>query len=208
MEFHPGMALWVEMVYLLVLAALALWAWRWYRQLTPPGTGAMVGRLTSKRSFLVWLGLGMMVPTLFFVWFAVAMFQTPWNSERLSGTEAQRIIRERSDAKITLQQYKGAPKHLWIERPESRKRVAYWTEADDATLAVLTATKHPYQTTEYADVALPMRWLPLLSMFVVPIGGVLLLRRPWKCAIDRPEVEVEKAETNAPGRSPCAWLWR
>ena len=192
-----GMPWGVVLIYPLALAALAVWVWRWRRALSHSGTDTKASATPSNKTFFVWLGLGMIVPVLVFLFFVVGMVQEPLTNQRLSSAEAQELIATRSDATILLEQYKGAPKRIWIRLPENSRRIEYWAPADESTVAVLTKSGHTHQTIEFRDPGLAKRWLPLLSMFVVPIGGVMLLRRPWRRDFYGQEVEVRKSETVA-----------
>jgi RNA polymerase sigma factor (sigma-70 family) len=194
-----GMPTWLGMIYPLVLAALGLWVWRWWRGLAGPETITKESVRALKRSLFVWLGLGMILPALMFVLFMIAMFQGPLTSERISGEQARRIIAERSDAQFTVEQYKGVPRHLWIKLPENRRRVEFWTPAEPTTLSQLSKSGRNSKSMEFHETALPVRWLALLSLFLVPIGAVILIRRPWRQEFDRQETGAvrQRPERNA-----------
>ncbi|HTS19426.1 MAG TPA: sigma-70 family RNA polymerase sigma factor [Verrucomicrobiae bacterium] len=185
---------WLGLLYPFVGVALAIWAFRWWRDSFRQETSAKPPLMTSNKSFFTWLGLGMVIPTLLSVLFALALFRGPLTAQRIPGEEAQKIIAERSDAQIRLQTYKGAPKTIWIRLPENRRRVEFWTPAEEPTLSALTRSGRTYTSFEFYEHLLPMRWLALLSLFLTPIGIVILLGRPWRNASGQPETEVPTIE--------------
>ncbi|HVM59519.1 MAG TPA: sigma-70 family RNA polymerase sigma factor [Verrucomicrobiae bacterium] len=190
------LGLWLRPMYPLVLVALAIWAFRWWRDSFGRRTEAAAPVTTSSRSFLGWLALGMVIPTFLSALLIIALFQGPLTCQRLSGEQAQKIIAERSDAQITLGQYKGVPRIILIRLPETWRTVEFWVRADEPTLSALTKSGRKYRPFEYNDTDAPlsMRWLPVLSLFLAPIGFVLLLGRPWRYQPDRPEINAPATE--------------
>jgi len=179
---YERLTLWLGLLYPLVLGATALWLWRWWRELCQrqPDT-AEPGRLV-RRHFAVWLGLGMSVPAFFVATFLIGLFQKPLSAERLTPAEAQQIVSERGDASYKVRQARDGSKTLWIKLPEHSARVACWTPADESILALLAQHNISYPTRvegrDYEVLGTPGRWLVLLSFFVAPVGGVILLR--WR----------------------------
>jgi RNA polymerase sigma factor (sigma-70 family) len=189
-----GLPAWLTLMYPLVAAALAIWAFRWWRETFHHEARRTAPAITSDRSFFTWLGLGMAIPAVLFVVFVIALFQGPLTARGMSEEEARKIIAERSDAQIRLELYKGVPKHIWIRLPENWRRVEFCTAADEPTLAALTRSGRSYRSFELHEPPLAMRWLPLLSLFLSPIGVVLLSGRPWRHEPDRGEIEAPIAE--------------
>jgi RNA polymerase sigma factor (sigma-70 family) len=204
--FYHGLTLWLGLIYPLVLAALAIWIWRWWRELPRQETDTKEPERTSKKSFFVWLGLGMIVPAYFFVVFGYAvinqaMNQATWTGQGLSGAEAQKMITEHKDAKFRLEQYKDGSKTLWIYLPENGRHFGFRTPADDSTLALLAENKIVCPTyvegCDFGQLGAPMRLLPLLSFFIAPLGAVILLRWPGKHKCYRQGTDAQQAQRSA-----------
>ncbi len=180
---YQALTLWMGLIYALVPGAVAAWLWRWWRETRLPEATQGTVRNATGRRFLLWLGLGMLVPACFFGVFGYAIaFQSSLSGERLSGTEFQRIISEHKDAEFTVTQYQNGSKVLSVRLPESRR--LFFTRANQALLGLLAEDHVAYKTTvagrDFDQLGAPWRLAGLLGFFVVPAGLAILLRRPWR----------------------------
>ena len=196
------MGLWLGLLYFFVPAALATWIWRWWRALRQPQMEAQQPVQPLKKRFALWFTLGMIPPACFFAMFLYGMlFQCTWTSRTISEAEAQRIVAERKDATFRIEQYENGSQYLWIRLPEDGRRVELCLPADESTLALLARNHIAYSTSvqgrDYGQLGAPWRLLGLLSFFVVPIGAVILLRRPWRHLSRQQETEIRRDERAA-----------
>ncbi len=179
--------------YWTVAMALVIWAWQRRRDPHRPVAEAMETIQTAKKSYTVWVTLGMIGPALIIAMFLFALFSPSHllSAKYVPEAEARRIVSERKDAHFTVHQQRDGSKSLEIVLPENR-RIALWTPLHDSLLAVLTEKGIAYLTLvedrDYHNGGY-RGWLVLLSTFIVVAGTVLLLRQPGmqnKCRQDQP----------------------
>ena len=183
--YHPGTTWFLRLLYPMVLAALVLWLGRWWHGLRHDDAEKGAFDQPLKKRFATWMTLGMLVPGLLCGNLLYAMvFQQTWTSQSLPAAQAQQIFTSRKDAEVWLEEYTSGTKTIRIRLPESRRQVAYFTPADDATFAVLQQSGTAYKTLvegrDFIDDGLTWHGLILLSIFVTSMGGVVLAGRPWE----------------------------
>lgn len=146
----------------------------------------------------------MAVPTVFLAIFLYAMiFQSTWTTQLISEAQLQSIVATRQDATYWVDQDENGSKTLFIKLPENGRRVELCRPLDAPTLTLLD--KHGVKYPTYIEgqdnevLGLPGRLLGLLSFFMVPIGTVILMQRPWQHAFRRREAEIQRDERIAKG---------
>ena len=208
---HPGllqrMTYWLELIYPVVGVAVGIWFWRWWRGLTDAETAINEPPRPQRQRFALWFVLGWVLPAGFCGLFLYnTMFQTTLTNRRLSAVEMQKLITERQDAHLRMTQYADGAKWLWVKLPEDGRRIEYWTRVDDATLALLAARKIAYPISvegrDFIETMAPLDraawgWLTLLSCFIAPVGGMLLLRWPGRARLPLPESDPARTERTA-----------
>jgi RNA polymerase sigma factor (sigma-70 family) len=201
---YSGVAtLWLRLLYPAVLVALIIWIGRWWQGLRHGEADKSSFDELLKKRFAIWLALGLLVPALFGGEFLCgAVFSATWSSQRLDANQAQQMLGSRKDAEVFLKEYASGTKELTIRLPESRRRVAYFTEADAATLAALAGSGITYKTLveghDFVDTGLTWHALILLSVFVAAMGGMVIAGHPWQQRFFvRQEAEVRQDERAA-----------
>ena len=174
-----AMSAWIGLMYPLLLWALAVWTWRWWRDLPGRVSAGSEPATTSRRRFATWIGLGTLVPAVLFgaSLFGI-FFGSIWQDQRLPVAEAERMIAERRDATFSVSVYEGDAKTLWIRLPEKSRLFRFSAPADDHTLELL-AKNHVNYATNHQDRGLGKltTLLMLLSaFFLAPAGTTLLLQ--------------------------------
>ena len=184
-KLYQAMSFWMGLIYVLVAVALALWLWRWSRESSRPGLRDPELPQATRKRFLVWFALGMLLPAGQFGWSLYDLaFTATLSTQHLTGAEFQKIVHERKDAQFSVSQYENGRKTLIIKLPESRRRVAYLAPADDVILAVLAENHISYKThiagRDLDVLGMPVKMLVFLSFVLAPAGSVTLLTRPWR----------------------------
>ncbi len=183
-----GGKLWLDLFCTAVLAALALWMRRWWRDLScQEAERREHGRLPRKRIF-VWLSLGIIGPACLsgvFLWGMLWQTLGSRSEKRLSDAEVQNVITERKDARFCVWRGWDGSKTLHIALPEDRGRFSLRAAANDSTLKLLNRNSVDYTAVRVASCeAWPFGWL--LAFFIAPMGAVVLLRQigkgQWKTA--------------------------
>ena len=142
-HFLAGMKIWLDVLYGVVVAALALWIWQRRKSRRQETAGPAAG--ARVKNIFIWsVALAMIVAASFF---ALAVSDTNWKIDRISTAEAQKIIEEKSqDAQFFVMRfhYHSALKYsddyydqLWIRLQENGKFSKFIAPADKATLALL-----------------------------------------------------------------------
>jgi RNA polymerase sigma factor (sigma-70 family) len=140
-NFHAGFRKWLDIMYVVIMAALALWVWqrrKSRRQETAESGG-------TRKTFFIWsVVLAMIVAGAFLV---LGVSDSNWKVEKISTTEAQKIIAEKSqDAQFFVMRfhYKSAFQYsddyydeLWIKLQENGKLSKFIAPTDKATLSLL-----------------------------------------------------------------------
>ena len=208
-KFYQGMSFWMGLIYVLVAVALALWLWRWWRESSRPGLRDPELPQATRKRFLAWFALGMLVPAGLFGWslYDLALTAT-LSTQHLTGAEFQQIVRERKDAQFSVSQNENGFKALIVKLPESRRRVAFLAPADDGILAVLAENHISYKThiagRNLDLLGMPVKMLVFLSFVLAPAGAVTLLTWPWR-QVARPQQTTPQQVEKFDGRARNAF---
>jgi len=199
---HPGIfrvQTWsLAAFYWLVAAAWFIWIWQRWRDSRRHEDEKLEINHATARSYNTWVILGMIGPAWIvgMVTYSVFFSDNTWSCNYIPEAEAQKIISERTDARITVLQYKDGSKSLEIRLPEDR-RIAKSTPWNDSLLSALAAKGITYQTLiedqDFHNGGV-QGWLVLLSTFIVVAGTVLLLRRPGTQMFYQQETATPRAE--------------
>ena len=180
-----GMTLWLGLMYAVVPAALLLWAWQRRRKFqSQAAPEPEVTTDTRKRKRLVLWVVIAMVGTACLL--GLLLSDTNWNIQNITTTEVQKMVADGKgkEAEFFVLQYQNGYRSLEIIRRENGKRAKFSAPVDDATLALLKeqGIKCPTygQGRDFEVFGWPGRLLPLFCIFILAIGGVVLLRKPGK----------------------------
>jgi RNA polymerase sigma factor (sigma-70 family) len=175
-----GLTMWLGMMYIVLVAALAMWVWQRRRKIHPQATGVDEKAATNKRPFTMWVVLAMIGTGILLG--AIVLPRMNRNLRRLSTAEAQAFAGEHPDAKFSVLQYQNGNRDLWIERHENGRLYLFVAPADDAMLSLLAekgiACPTYVQGRDFEIFGWPGRLLVLLCVFILAIGAVILLKRP------------------------------
>jgi RNA polymerase sigma factor (sigma-70 family) len=128
---HSVWFLWMSclhLFYLVIVAALAIWVHRWWRESSTQKTDAQEIPRWLKRRFVLWLSLGMIGPACLLVpiigpvlWHEFG----PPTEQHLSDAEVQKIMTEREDAYFQVSDMDGM-KTLYVTLPENNPGSLTW----------------------------------------------------------------------------------
>ena len=138
-----GMRKWLDILYVVIVAALALWVWQRRKSHRQEIADSSAG--TRGKKFFVWLvALAVIVAGAFF---ALGLSDSNWKVGRISTAEAQKIIAGKSqDAQFFVLRfhYHSAFQYsddyydeLWIKLQENGKLSKFTAPADKSTLSLL-----------------------------------------------------------------------
>jgi len=184
--------------YWLVAAAWFIWFWQRRRDSRRPEEEKLAADCPSARSYNTWVILGILGPACIVAVFAFSIVcsHDTWSCTPISETEAQKIISERTDARFTVLQYKNGPQSLEIRLPDDH-RIGKMTPWNDSLQTALAQKEIAYQTLiedqDFHDGG-ARGFIPLLSIFIVVAGSVLLLRRPGTRKFYQQETATPRAE--------------
>jgi RNA polymerase sigma factor (sigma-70 family) len=178
-----GITIWLGLMYAVVPAALILWAWQRRRKFQAQATGEPeVAAGTSKKKRLVlWLVIAMIGTACLL---GLLLLDTHKTVQHITTAEVQKMVADGmgKEAEFSILQYQNGYRYLWIK--ETGKRIFFSAPVDDATLALLKeqGIKCPIyvQNRDFEVFGWPGRFLPVFCIFILAIGGVVLLRRPGK----------------------------
>jgi len=141
-NFLAGMRIWLDVMFGVFVAALALWIWQRRKS---RGQVITESRDTGRKFFIWSVVLAMIAAGAIL---ALGLSDSNWKVEKISTVEAQKIISERSqDAQFyvlrfpyhsAFRSYPGYSSELWIKLQENGKLSRFIAPADDATLALLS----------------------------------------------------------------------
>ena len=174
-----GLTMWLGMMYIVVVAALAMWGWQRRRKVQPQGTGVEEMAGTRKMRFAVWVVLAMIGMGILLG--AIELPRMNRNLGTLSTAEVQEIAVGHQDAKFSVLQYQNGYRHLWVEVHKNGKLYEFSAPADDSTLSLLAekgilCPTH-VQGRDFEIFGWPGRLLVLLCIFILAIGTAILLKR-------------------------------
>jgi prepilin-type N-terminal cleavage/methylation domain-containing protein/prepilin-type processing-associated H-X9-DG protein len=206
---HPGfwtaMAWWMGMTYPVALGALAVWVWKWWRDLKLRDTDPKELQQNSRKPLVRWVALTTATPALLLLLCLYDIcFESSWRVQQIPPTTVERITKESTGAEFRIYQQRDGSKKLWITLP-GRHHMRFDAPADAQTLALLAERGISYKTTvEGQDRSLdelggPAKLLVLLSaVCLAPCGLMLLLllaRKPSRPALpsytSRPRIQEQ-----------------
>ncbi len=178
------MTIWLGLMYAVVPAALILWAWQ-RRKLqsqtaTVPETAAGTGK---KKRFVLWVVIAMIGTACLL---GLVLSDTNKKVQHITAAEVQQMVVDSKGREIqfSISQYQSGYSDFWIMLRENGKRAYFSAPVDDATLALIKeqGIKCPtyVQGRDFEVFGWPGRFLPVFCLFILAIGGVVLLRRPGK----------------------------
>ena len=184
--------------YWLVAAAWFIWIWQRWQDSRRHADEKLETKHPTARSYNTWVILGMIGPAWIFGMVAYSIFfsDITWSCNSIPEAEAQKIISERSDARIRVLQYKDGSKSLEIRLPEDH-RIAKSTPWNESLHSALVQKGITYQSLiedqDFHNGGV-QGWLVLLSTFIVVAGTVLLLHRPGTQKFYQQEMDALPSE--------------
>jgi ribosome-associated translation inhibitor RaiA len=180
-----GMTIWLGLMYAVVPAALILWAWQRRRkfQLQPACEPEVAVNPGKKKRFVLWVILAMIGTACLL---GLVLSDTNKKVQNITTAEVQKMVADSkgNEIQFSISQYQSGYSHFFIMLRENGKRILFSAPVDDATLALLKeqGINCPtyVQGRDFEVLGWPGRFLPFFCIFILAIGGVVLLRRPGK----------------------------
>jgi RNA polymerase sigma factor (sigma-70 family) len=180
-----GMTIWLGLMYAVVPAALILWAWQRRRkfQSQPACEPEVVVNFGKKKRFVLWVIIAMIGTACLL---GLVLSDSNNKSQHMTVAEVQKMVADGKGREIqfSISQYQNGSSNFWITLRENGKRTYVSAPVDDATLALLKeqGIKCPtyVQGRDFEVFGWPGRFLPVFCIFILAIGGVVLLRKPGK----------------------------
>ncbi len=199
-----GATVWLGLLYAVVPAALILWVWQRRRkfQLQPAWETASLAMPAKKKWFALWVVLAMLGSACIL---GLVLADTNKEVRHVSATELQQRMADgkgKAAEYFCIMQFQNGTSNFWMTLRENGKRVHFSAPVDEATLALVKAQGITCPTyvsgRDFEVFGWPGRLLPLLCVFILVIGGVMLLRKPGKFnpqAMDAEQIrKLQKAE--------------
>src|ERR1017187_7221541 len=181
-----GITIWLGLMYAVVPAALILWAWQRRRkfQSQPAYEPEVAVNSRKKKRFVLWVIIAMIGTASLL---GLALEDTNKKVQYITTAEVQKMVMDGNGKEaefFSISQYQNGSSNFWIRLRENGKRTYVSAPVDDATLALIKAQgiKCPtcVQGRAFEVFGWPGRFLPVFCLFILTIGGVVLLRRPGK----------------------------
>jgi RNA polymerase sigma factor (sigma-70 family) len=180
-----GMTIWLGLMYAVVPAALILWAWQRRRkfQSQPACEAEAAVNPRKKKRFVLWVIIAMIGTACLL---GLVLSDTNKKVQYITAAEVQKMVADRKGKEIqfSISQYQSGYSHFFITLRENGKRVLFSAPVDDATLALIKeqGIKCPtyVQGRDFEVFGWPGKLLPVFCIFILAIGGVVLLRKPGK----------------------------
>jgi RNA polymerase sigma factor (sigma-70 family) len=181
-----GMTLWLGLMYAVVPAALILWAWQRRRkfQSQPVCETEVAGNPSKKKRFVLWVILAMIGTACLL---GLVLSDTNKKVQNITTAEVQKMVMDGKGKEadfFCITQLQNGGSNFWIMLRENGRRTYFSAPVDDATLALIKeqGIKCPtyVQGRDFEIFGWPGRFLPFFCIFILAIGGVVLLRRPGK----------------------------
>jgi RNA polymerase sigma factor (sigma-70 family) len=180
-----GITIWLGLMYAVVPAALILWAWQRQRkfQAQPACEPEVAVNPGKKKRLVLWVVIAMIGAACLL---GLVLSDTNKNVQHITAAEVQKMVADSKGKEIqfSISQYQSGYSHFFIRLRENGKRVLFSAPVDDATLALLKeqGIQCPtyVQGRDFEVFGWPGRFLPFFCIFILAIGGVVLLRRPGK----------------------------
>jgi RNA polymerase sigma factor (sigma-70 family) len=181
-----GITIWLGLMYAVVPAALILWAWQRRRkfQSQPAYEPEVAVNPRKKKRFVLWVIIAMIGTASLL---GLALEDTNKKVQYITTAEVQKMVVDGNGKEaefFSISQYQNGSSNFWIRLRENGKRAYFSAPVDDATLALIKeqGIKCPtyVQGRDFEVFGWPGRFLPVFCLFILAIGGVVLLRRPGK----------------------------
>jgi len=180
-----GMTIWLGLMYAVVPAALILWAWQRRRKLQsqPACELEMAANPRNKKRLVIWLIISMIGTACLL---SLVLSDTNKKFQQITAAEVQKMVADGKGKKAVfcIQQFQNGNSNLGIMLRENGRVNYFSAPVDDATLALLKeqGIKCPTYVSgrDFEVFGWPGRLLPVFCIFILAIGGVVLLRRPGK----------------------------
>ena len=180
-----GMTIWMGLMYAVLPAALIWWAWqrrRKFQSQAIPEPEAVSDTRVKKRVVL-WVVIAMVIAACPL---GDSLLHFDWKARRITAAEVQKMVANSQGKEIqfSIQQYQNGISVCWVSLRENGKRARFWAPVDDATLALLKEQGIQYpihvQGRDFEVLGWPGKFMPVFCIFILAIGGVVLLRQPGK----------------------------
>jgi len=180
------LTLWLGLMYAVVPAALILWVWQRRQKLrSQPAYGPEVTvNPGKKRRFVLWVVIAMAGTACML---ALLLSDTNKRVQHVTAEEVQKMIADGKGKEaeiVCIMQFPNGGSNFWMTLRENGQRTNFWAPVNDATLALLKeqGVKCPTYVSgrDFEVFGWPGRLLPLFCIFILAIGGGVLLRRPGK----------------------------
>ena len=173
---------WLGLIYAVVPAALFLWRRKRRQTFQPEATYELGAAPDSKKK--KWLSQ----------WVAIAMIgmacllgllclDTNWKVKIITRAEVQKIVTDGKgkEAEFSILQCQDGSSDFWITLRQNGKSTKFTAPVDNATVVLLKerGIKCPtyVQGRDFEVFGWPGRYLPMFCVFILAIGGVVLLRK-------------------------------
>jgi RNA polymerase sigma factor (sigma-70 family) len=181
-----GMTIWLGLMYAVVPAALILWAWQRRRKLQsqPAYEPEVAVNPGKKKRLVLWVIIAMFGTACLL---GLVLSDTNKKVRHITAAEVQKMVADGKGKQaeyFCILQFQNGSSNFWIALRENGKRANFSAPVDDATLALVKAQgiKCPTYVSgrDFEVFGWPGRLLPVFCIFILAIGGVVLLRRPGK----------------------------
>ncbi|MGA3145687.1 MAG: RNA polymerase sigma factor [Verrucomicrobiota bacterium] len=181
-----GMTIWLGLMYAVVPAALILWAWQRRRkfQSQPACEPEVAVNPRKKKRLVLWLVIAMIGTACLL---GLVLSDTNKEVQHITAAEVQKMV---ADGKVKgaehfcIMQFQNGCSNFWVTLRENGRRTNFWAPVNDATLALIKeqGIKCPTYVSgrDFEVFGWPGRFLPVFCIFILAIGGVVLLRKPGK----------------------------
>jgi RNA polymerase sigma factor (sigma-70 family) len=181
-----GVTIWLGLMYAVIPAALILWAWQRRRkfQSQPVCELELAVNPRKKKRFVLWVIIAMIGTACLL---GLVLSDTNKKVQYITTAEVQKMVTDGKGKQaeyFCIMQFRNGNSNFWITLRENGKRANFSAPVDDATLALLKeqGIKCPTYVSgrDFEVFGWPGRLLPVFCIFILVIGGVVLLRRPGK----------------------------
>jgi RNA polymerase sigma factor (sigma-70 family) len=178
-----GITLWLGLMYVVVPAALILWAWQRRRKLQSEPAYEPEMAMKKKSRLVLWVIVAMLGAACLL---GFVLSDSNNHIQHITAAEVQKMAADSQgkDIQFSVTQYQSGYSDFFVILRENGKRLMFSAPMDDATLAVIKqqgiACPTYVQGRDFEIFGWPGKFLPVFCIFILAIGGVVLLRRPGK----------------------------
>ena len=198
-----GLTWWLGLMYVVVPAALIRWAWQ-RRKIAQTSVGELevAGNSGNKKRLWLWVILATVGAA---VLLGLVFADSNYKVQNVTAAEIQKIAsdgRGKQPGAFCILQSQNSFRQFFVTVRDGGKTVRFSAPVDDATLALVQALGIPCPTyvagRDYEIFGWPGKLLPVFCIFILAIGGFMLLRWPGKFKSQemdaRKMVELQRAE--------------